>query len=654
VNSLVEAIRKTQPHLIVPCDDRAVQHLHELHARESSLPSSEVCRLIEESLGAPASYPVVSTRYQLLKIALQEGLPVPDTDLVVAGQSFSSWSAKHKLPWVLKASGTWGGHGTKIVHDEKNAEEFVRQASKPLTAARAVKRLVVDRDPFWILPWRLSSTAEVIVQSYVEGYPANCAVVCRNGKVLAGIAVEVVCAQGETGSATIVRVVDDSGMMRAAERLVARLGLSGFFGFDFVIEARTGTPYLIEMNPRVTPLCHWQHGPKPGLVDVLSAQLTGRPAVGLASPALNDLIAYFPQAWHWDKHNKLLRASFHDIPWEEPGLVRELLRLPWPDRGILARLSNHVRRLSFEDRRARGGIFTEAVRGLDVLPKPESSIGSMVFNPADPEKRPAVVPIRQSGSKPPLFLIHGVDGHINCFYGLTRYLKPDQPVYGILSQALLGESVVLTRIEQLAAYYLEQIQILAPSGPYHLIGFSYGGFVAFEMARQLHAQGQSIGVVGMVDVLPMQAGMRRGPPLTASERNEDRQGNMTPTLAHHANRLFQAGGLSYAREKIARRAMRGIYAVLDWAGFRIPASLQRAYDLSWFAAVRYTPRLFPGRLTLFQTAAWREAACSDGGRWEGLAGQVEVLEVAGDHESAFEEPQVQSLAIQLTKAIEST
>jgi len=76
----------------------------------------------------------------------------------------------------------------------------------------------------------------------------------------------------------------------------------------------------------------------------------------------NDLIAYFPQAWHWDPSSELLKASFSDIPREEPQLVEEQRRIPWPDRGLLARLSNRIRGLRFEDRASkRGGIFEEAL-----------------------------------------------------------------------------------------------------------------------------------------------------------------------------------------------------------------------------------------------------------------------------------------------------
>jgi hypothetical protein len=233
--------------------------------------------------------------------------------------------------------------------------------SRPLGLTRFAKRLIVNRDPFWVRSWWDGSSPAVTAQPYIVGRPANCAVACWQGKILAGTAVEVISAQGLTGSATIVRVIDGPEMMLAAERLAHRLGLSGFFGLDFMIEDGSGAPYLIEMNPRCTPLCNLQLGKGHDLVGALSAQLSGKP-LGASEPATqNDVIAYFPQSWHWDRKSKLLDSSFHDVPWEEPDLVRELLRLPFPDRSLLARLSDRLRRKTFEERAASsGGVFAAA------------------------------------------------------------------------------------------------------------------------------------------------------------------------------------------------------------------------------------------------------------------------------------------------------
>ena len=158
---------------------------------------------------------------------------------------------------------------------------------------------------------------------------------CWRGEVLAGISVEVVSSDGMTGPASIVRVVDNPDMTLAGERIARRLSLTGFFGLDFMIEERSNATYLIEMNPRCTPLSHLQLGKGRDLIEALGAKLLGRPVMETPPVTEKDLIAYFPQAWHC--HSEFLGTSFQDIPQGEPKLVEELMR-PWPDRSLLYRL----------------------------------------------------------------------------------------------------------------------------------------------------------------------------------------------------------------------------------------------------------------------------------------------------------------------------
>jgi hypothetical protein len=348
LDSLSSAIEAIKPEIVIPCDDRGVGHLHELHsrARGRGAAGHDTAALIERSLGPPESYPVVSGRFDILRLARQHGLPVPEMSLVRTAEDLDRWHAGHKFPWVLKADGTSGGRGVWIVHSVGEAERSLVKMTQRIGAAQAVKRLVVNRDSFWLRPWWNCSKPSVIVQSYVRGRPANCAFFCRRGRVLAGLGVEVVSTRGPTGPATIVRLVNSETMTRCADRIASALGLTGFYGLDFVIDEDTGEPCLIEMNPRSTPLCHMQLGGKRDLIGALSAQLSDRPP-GETEPVITgDMIAYFPQAWQ--DRSEFLGSSFHDVPWEEPDLIRELLQ-PWPDRTFLVRAFNYVDRMKGEE-----------------------------------------------------------------------------------------------------------------------------------------------------------------------------------------------------------------------------------------------------------------------------------------------------------------
>ncbi|MEU3781173.1 amino acid adenylation domain-containing protein [Streptomyces sp900129855] len=96
-----------------------------------------------------------------------------------------------------------------------------------------------------------------------------------------------------------------------------------------------------------------------------------------------------------------------------------------------------------------------------------------------------VVPIRTEGDKPPLILVHPLGGHVLCYVRLARHLPQDQPVYALQAWGTVPGTEPLSSIQEMAAGYLEAVRGACPEGPYVIGGWSFGGFVAFEMARQL-------------------------------------------------------------------------------------------------------------------------------------------------------------------------
>ena len=110
-----------------------------------------------------------------------------------------------------------------------------------------------------------------------------------------------------------------------------------------------------------------------------------------------------------------------------------------------------------------------------------------------------LVPIRTGGSKRPFFCVHAAGGNVLGFIDLAQHLDPDRPFYGLQSVGLNGNDEPYSRVEEMAARYIDEIRAVQPHGPYLLGGLSFGGLVAFEMARQLEAQGENVSLLALLD-----------------------------------------------------------------------------------------------------------------------------------------------------------
>lgn len=338
IAGLERAIRQARPDFIVPCDDRAVWQLQELHAQRPDLRA-----LIEKSIGPAQSFPAVGSRTGLMEVARQAGLRVPATRLIHSESDIHAWFDELPGAAVMKLDGTWGGRGVAFVESAAEAVTCWRRFDAPQPRGLPVKRWVIDRDPLAFWSGARAPGRAISLQKFVPGALANAMAACWRGTVLGIVSVDVLCTQGRAGASTIVRLVRNEEIAQAATALVRALGLSGFCGLDFVLEEGTGAAYLIELNARCTQLGHLVLPGQGDLAGFLSAQL-GAPGVSEAElPIDREIIAFFPQALFWNPESPYMQQCHHDVPWSEPALVRELMQVPWAERRWLFRLYHRLR-----------------------------------------------------------------------------------------------------------------------------------------------------------------------------------------------------------------------------------------------------------------------------------------------------------------------
>ncbi|MHB9132567.1 MAG: amino acid adenylation domain-containing protein [Armatimonadota bacterium] len=267
----------------------------------------------------------------------------------------------------------------------------------------------------------------------------------------------------------------------------------------------------------------------------------------------------------------------------------------------------------------------------------------------------SLVPIQTGGSKPPLFCVAAPGQYALSYRDLSLLLGQEQPFYGLQEQGLDVHGAAHESIPEMAAHYLREMKAVQPTGPYYLAGVSFGGMVAFEMAQQLHAQGQEVAFVGLFDtmlreVTPHADRIRRKNPQQKTWAY--RIARLRRYITQHASweKLF-----IFPAQKYTKRLQYWCYHLL---GKQVPVTLRDAVSHQFYRELRDTYRLqpYPGTLTLFVAldvdAPTRPTLEEDPTLgWRGIADTLEIVYVPGGH-MMIQQPDVKELAVKLAAALQ--
>ena len=269
-----------------------------------------------------------------------------------------------------------------------------------------------------------------------------------------------------------------------------------------------------------------------------------------------------------------------------------------------------------------------------------------------------LVTIQPTGSRPPFFCIHGAGGGVLIYRDLSRHLGSDQPFYGLQAQGQDGSCLPLTRIEDMAALYVKEIKRVRPHGPYFVGGYCGGGTIAYEVAQQLQAEGEQIGLLAMFDTSNWCKVPR---PLIW-----DRAYRFVETLIFHAaNFLFLdskgKGKFFLEKAKILRSRIpvwRGMLLAKFDKHSRMPGSESRVLGQIWQAndraGLNYIPKPFPGTVTDFRPKKQYRRLNQPSVKWDQLAeGGQEIVVLPVYPGGMLVEPFVKDLADALRRSIDN-
>jgi thioesterase domain-containing protein/acyl carrier protein len=287
--------------------------------------------------------------------------------------------------------------------------------------------------------------------------------------------------------------------------------------------------------------------------------------------------------------------------------------------------------------------LTTLFRGASI-----EQLAAVIDGREEAETPPTVVPVRPEGSRPPLFIIGGIDGEVIHYRRLVSALHPDQPVYALQPEALRHDVLPKTTMEEMAADYVRDLVEFLPDGPYLIAGYCYSGYVAYEVARQLHELGVPPSLLALIDTGP---GLPR-PSRAQLERqkfSDFRERDLRGKLAWIERRRR---GLS---KKIEKKLRWTAYDVLLSLRLPMPAAVRDLREAGYRAWAQYVTRPAPVKLTLFRAVEagrdWRRTAL-----WSQVAlGGVEVVPLHGNgiqHDNLMWEPHVRTLAEGLEHSIE--
>jgi thioesterase domain-containing protein/acyl carrier protein len=244
-----------------------------------------------------------------------------------------------------------------------------------------------------------------------------------------------------------------------------------------------------------------------------------------------------------------------------------------------------------------------------------------------------LVPIRPEGKRPPVFLIHAIGGNMLYYFSMLDHLGHDQPVYGLQARGVDGMLPPHTSITAMASHYINEIRSVQPSGPYFMGGASFGGTVAFEIARQLMHQGEDVAFLALLDSIgPGPRGYRHW--------RDALRWRLSPTKEVD-DQTQQITLLLYLLKRTTRFLANRISilkcALCSLSSHQIPLELREVYLTRCHdkAIKSYVPHQYLGPITLFRGPSGNEWPHSDPELgWKNIAkGVFKIIPIpAGHHE----------------------
>ena len=252
-----------------------------------------------------------------------------------------------------------------------------------------------------------------------------------------------------------------------------------------------------------------------------------------------------------------------------------------------------------------------------------------------------ILPLRPFGNLPPLFCVHPAGGLSWCYSGLLQHIRADYPIYGLQARSFNQPEILPRTLQEMVADYLGQIRAIQPAGPYHLLGWSFGGLVAYSLGSHLQLQGEQVPLLVLLDSYPP------GPVPPRDVPDEQEIINEFLRDLGYDPAILGEGPLQLSTLKELLRQKESIYSNLE---DKYLDTIPRLFRNNVRLAGSFVPERFDGDLLFFAAVDNNPASLADAWR-PYVRGQITIREIACRHGNMTEPGPIaqigQALAIEL-------
>ncbi|HEV7441887.1 MAG TPA: acetoacetate--CoA ligase, partial [Steroidobacteraceae bacterium] len=271
-----------------------------------------------------------------------------------------------------------------------------------------------------------------------------------------------------------------------------------------------------------------------------------------------------------------------------------------------------------------------------------------VDEPAPSTYQPLLL-VRQDGAAPPLFMVHGFGGGVMDLMSVVRQLRIDRSVYAIQARGFGLGDVPHDSVEAMAREYLAKVREVQPRGPYLLAGYSFGGLVAYEMARMLAQLGERVDLLALLDTTIHERYWSASVWVEFLFRRLRCHVRAAWTMSPHDLKPFSVHLWSSWTDRL-RRALRAETRDDEESG-QLPARVRRVRSAALAAMAAYRPQRSAIGISLIRSDLGVSKECDPYLIWRRVAPIVQLYDVSGDHLTMVRPPYLQVLAEQLSRCI---